>query len=256
MNAILVTFKKELWSYCCSPVTYLIAVLFYLWRGFEVVGKAREFAVFQVDQDLFATSYFGLTSTFFMAVFVPPILTMRCFAEERRTGSMETLMTAPVRDHEVVLGKWLAAVAFYALLWLPTIVILWALTGSRFLAAENFSFAPVATAYLGLFLLAAMLLAIGCLTSSLTDNLLLAVIAGIIACLLLLTAPSLLATYVQPHLDNYYVAELFAKLNVWDHFGNWFARGLVETGQVAFYLAGTAVFLFLTTQSLAARRVG
>jgi ABC-2 type transport system permease protein len=255
VRTIAVILKKELWSYCCSPVSYLIGVLFYLWRGFEVYRLAAEFQYAKPDQDLFASFYYQLTSTFLMVVLVPPILTMRCFAEERRTGSLETLMTAPVRDFEVVLGKWLAAVVFYALLWLPTVVILCLLTMSPFMGATQFAFAPVATAYFGLFLLSALLMSVGCFTSSLTDNVLLAVLAAVILCFGIWTLPVMIGPYLAQYLEHPWVAEVFEKISVQSHFGVWFARGLVDTSQVAFYLGGTAFFLFLCTQCLAARRL-
>ena len=91
-------------------VSYLIAVLFYFWRGYEVWITTQAFAVYQLDRDLLPSACYSLTSTFFMVLLVPGVLTMRCFAEERRTGSIEMLLTAPVRDVEIVLGKWIAHV--------------------------------------------------------------------------------------------------------------------------------------------------
>jgi ABC-2 type transport system permease protein len=254
VNGAVVTLKKELVSYCCSPVSYLIAVLFYLWRGFEVTNAAHVFNVWQYDQDLFPSACYAFTSTFFMVLLVPGVLTMRCFAEERRTGSIETLMTAPVRDHEVVLGKWLAAVVFYSLLWLPTVALLWALTAAPFLDTD-LAFGPVLTAYVGMFLLSAMLLAFGCFASSLTDNLLLAAIVAILFNLGLLRLPDLLRSELGGLADNVYVAELLSKVDVMGNFTLWWARGLVDTSQVWFYFGGTAFFLFLTMLSFSARRV-
>ena len=92
MGAI-TTLKKELLSYAVSPVSWVIAVLFYLVRGFELDGIARSFAVFKADPNQFPSATYGAGSTFYMVLLVPGILTMRCFAEERRTGSIETLMT-------------------------------------------------------------------------------------------------------------------------------------------------------------------
>lgn len=254
MNGVLVTVKKELMSYFYSPVSYLIAVLFYLWRGLEVSSTARAFAVYQLDRDLFPSACYGLTSTFFMVLLVPGVLTMRCFAEERRTGSIEMLLTAPVRDLDVVLGKWLAAVAFYSLLWLPTVLLLWALTSGPLLGAP-LEFGPVFTAYVGMFLLSAMLLAFGCFASSLTDNLLLAAILAILFNLGLLKLPELLRQELGTSAQNYYVDQLLQKLDVMGNFAQWWARGLVDTSQIWFYVGGTAFFLFLTVQSFQARRV-
>ena len=79
MNRLLVTFQKELFSYCISPVSWIIAVVFYLWRGFEVYGTVLGFHAYRADQDLLPTATYGLTSTFWMVVLVPGILTMLAF---------------------------------------------------------------------------------------------------------------------------------------------------------------------------------
>ncbi len=254
MRGAIVTLQKELLSYSCSPVSYLIAVLFYLVRGFEVASLIVYFANYQIDQDLLPTGCYGLTSTQIMVALVPAILTMRCFAEERRTGSIETLMTAPIRDVEVVLGKWLAAVTFYALLWLPTVLLLWALTLSPFLNAD-LAFGPVFAAYLGMFLLSSMLMAFGCFASSLTDNVMLAAIVAVLFNLGLLYLPQILRANLGQLAENLYVAQLFDKLDVGGNFAQWFARGLIDTSQIWFYVGGTAFFLFLTVMSFGARRV-
>lgn len=261
MRIVWVTLKRELMSHCFSPVSYVIAVLFYLWRGFGVTSEVQWFLQVPSDPDVFLlgdgwvrSGYFGQSSTFVMTILVPPLLTMRCFAEERRSGSLETLMTAPVRDFEVVLGKWLGAMAFFGLLWFPSAALLWLLTAQPFFGA-SFAFGPVLSAYLGLFLLSSLLMAIGCFTSSLTDNVLLAVLLAVIGNFVLLTGAGLVAPFLQPYLDNYLVNELYQKLLVMQHFSLWFARGLVDTSLVVFYLAGSAVFLVLTALSLQSRRL-
>ncbi|MEC7582994.1 MAG: ABC transporter permease subunit [Planctomycetota bacterium] len=253
MSGLFVTVRKELLSYFCSPVSYVIAVLFYLIHGVMVSDLVLRFRVLRIDQDLFASNCYGLGSTFFMVVLVPGILTMRCFAEERRSGSIEILMTAPVRDWGVVLGKWLASVVFFALLWLPTVVLLWILTFDYFLGAD-LAFGPVFAGYLGLFLLSSMLLAFGCFASSLTDNLLLAAILSILFTLTFLQLPGFLRTRFAST-DNLYVAQLLEKIDVLGNFNLWFARGLIDTSQIWFYVGGTAFFLYLTTLSFSARRV-
>jgi ABC-2 type transport system permease protein len=254
MRGAWVTFRKELLSYCVSPVSWLIAVLFYVLRGYETIFEAARFAAYQSDQDQFPTACYRQVSTYFMVILVPGILTMKCFAEERRSGSLETLMTAPTTDGGVTLGKWAAAVAFYGLLWLPTVVELWLLQADVFLGAD-LAFGPVFCAYLGMFLISSMLMAFGCLASSLTENVLLAALLGVLFNLVLLVAPTLLRGWLGPTAENYYVAELLSKLDVMSSFNDWFARGLIDTSQVAFFVGGIAFFLFLTTVSLSARRV-
>ena len=254
MNVFLTTLKKELMSYFFSPVAYVIAVLFYLFRGFEVRALAGYFANLGADRDLFSTGYIFLQSSYFLIVLVPPILTMRCFAEERRSGSLESLMTAPVRDVEVVLGKWFAAVLFFAILLLPTILLLWVLTWPAFLATP-LSFGPVLSGYLGMFLLGSFLLSVGCFTSSLTDNQLLASLGAMLFNIGLLSAVPMLGSLMGSTVSESYVGRvLLQQMNVGDHLGNWFSRGLVDTSQIVFYLGGCLFFLFLTVKSLESRK--
>ena len=240
MNAILVIFKKELFSYCTSPVSWVIGFVFYLWRGYEVRSIAAVFSYYRSDPELLPAATYGLSSTFLMVMLVPGILTMRTFAEERRTGSIETLMTAPVRDVEVVLGKWFAAAVFFALLWLPSVVVLHLLEYEPFLAVD-LSFGPVLAAYLGMFLLSGMLLA---------------ALLTIMFDFGLLRLPSTIAAELgETAQKNVYVRELLDKFDVMRNFSEWFARGLIDSSQVAFYLGGIAFFLFLTTTSLSSRRI-
>ena len=254
MKGAYTTLKKELLSYAVSPVSWIIAVLFYLVRGFELASIALEFAVFRGDPNQFPSATYAAGSTFYMVLLVPGILTMRCFAEERRTGSIETLMTAPVRDVEVVLGKWLAAAIFFAILWLPSVLVLHVLEYSPYFGAD-IAFGPVFSAYVGMFLLSGLLLAFGCFASSLTENVLLAAIMTMLFTGLLTQASRILSQYVGELRNEYYMRELLGKLDVYGNFSNWFARGLVDTSQVAFYLGGIGFFLFLTWTSLTSRRM-
>jgi ABC-2 type transport system permease protein len=259
MSGFVVTLRKELLSYFVSPVSWIIAVVFYLWRGFELAALVERCRVTQGDPDTFPSLTYSLPSTFLMVMLVPGILTMRCFAEERRTGSMELLTSAPVRDGAVVLGKWAAATVFYALLWLPSALVLHALEYGPLLATD-LAFGPVVGAYLGMILLSALLLAFGCFASSLTDNVLLAALLGILFSIgLLYVAPALrpeLAGLQDGHpVLAGYLRELLDRLDVGNNFRDWFARGLIDTSQLAFYAGGVAFFLFLTTVSVSSRRV-
>ncbi len=255
MNGALVTFRKVLLSYCVSPVSWIVGVLFYWWRGLELRALVDYFARYRVDQELLPPQTYSLGSTFLMVVLVPGLLTMRSFAEERRTGSLETLLTAPVRDGEVVLGKWAAATAFYSLLWLPSVLVLHVLEYGPFLGAD-LAFGPVFAAYLGMFLLSGMLLAFGCFASSLTDNVLLAALLTIMFDYGLLTLPRQIAGLLGEAGQDWRVRELLDKFDVMRNFSEWFARGLIDTSQVAFYVGGIAFFLCMTGISLAARRIG
>ena len=159
---LLTLVRKELWSLVVSPISYIIFLLFYFLRGWEVIDVLRRFAR-QGDVDAFSTHYLLTASTQWMVVMVPPILTMRAFAEEKRTGSLELLMTAPIRDHEVVLGKWLAVWLFYTLLWAPTFLVL---LGLQFYLGLDLPLGQVLASYLGLLSVGSLLRGRGCKTNS------------------------------------------------------------------------------------------
>jgi len=153
-----------------------------------------------------------------------------------------------------VLGKWLAATLFFAVLWLPTLLVLWVLTWSPFVGVP-LPLGPVLSGYLGLFLLGALLLAVGCFCSSLTDNLLLAALSAMLFSSALLAGPMILQPLLQSSEPNWpWVETLVEQINVYDHLNNWFSRGLIDSSQVVFYVAGTFFFLFLTVKSLESRK--
>jgi ABC-2 type transport system permease protein len=251
MNSTTLTvLRRELMAYCESPIGYGIAVLFYLCRGVEVSNATVRFAVNQVDLDLFAGHYLLMSSSYFMIVLVPPILTMRSFAEEKRTGSLELLMTAPVRDLEVVLGKFAAAWLYFSALWLPTLAVLAVLGGKGYLATE-FEMGPVAAGYLGLLGLGSMFLSVGMFTSSLTENQLLASLSSMIFNYAVLAIPGYL-TSGAPLAGV--TGSLVGQIDIPEHLMGWFFRGLVATDHVVFYASTTVLFLFLTVRSVESRK--
>src|SRR5262249_5111100 len=124
--------RRELSAYFVSPIAYVVFVVF-----LAVTGH-----LFYVTLSLLTTtgpkgtewpmqSMFGDERFWLVFLFIPPLLTMRLFAEERGSGTLEMLMTSPLRDWQVVLGKYLACLAFYVLLWLPTLLYLPALMGAQ-----------------------------------------------------------------------------------------------------------------------------
>ncbi len=273
------TFKRELGSFLFQPIGWIILVLLYLVRGYEVASLLQRAVFLPIDRDQFAALYLQTSSSSLMLILVPAILTMRCFAEERRTGSLEVLLTAPVKDHEVVLGKWAAALGFFVLLWLPGAVVLPILATGGYLDTQ-LNMASVLSGYLGIFLVGSLLLAAGCFASSLTDNQLLASLLSMMFAFGLLAGPGYLQPYLAPGSGSFLeagasdggevVASAYDDLVVWlrdtvlvpvlrqvniaDHLGNWFFRGVLNTSHIVFYIGGSAFFLFLTTRSLEARR--
>ncbi|MBI5852551.1 MAG: ABC transporter permease [Planctomycetes bacterium] len=267
MSGAWTTFKRELASYLRSPVGYVIAFLLYLLRGFEVDRLLRLTAAYGIDRERFATAYLMQNSSLMLLILVPAVLTMRVFAEERRSGSLEVLLTAPVRDGAVVLGKWGASFAFFALLWAPAFVLLAWFQDTSYLGT-SLTWGPILTGLLGMLLVGALLLAAGCFTSSLTDNQLLASLSAMLFAWVALYGPSQFrappvaddgvgATGLDAAwrwLDAQVIRPVLDDVNVADHLQSWFLRGIVNSAHVVFYVAGTAALLFLTTRSLEARR--
>jgi ABC-2 type transport system permease protein len=175
-------------------------------------------------------------------LFFLPFMTMRLFAEERRSGSIELLLTYPLRDGAILLGKYLAALALYGLMLVATLV--YPLIVAYFAPLD---WGPILTGYLGLLLLGGAFLAVGILASSLTENQIVAAIVsfGILLIFWVLgwRAESLGGAW----------GSILSHLSLLDHFDS-FARGVLDTKDVVYYLNLTAVALFLALRSLEARR--
>ncbi len=244
--------RKELRSYFVSPVAYLLLIMFglifgfFFWNalgyfvieGMEMQMRGQTFPM-SINEEIIRPllSNAGVVGLFFI-----PMITMRLFAEEKRTGTIELLATSPVRDMEIILGKWLAAVALYACLLLFT-----ALNFAFLFAYGNPDWKPLAIGYLGLLLQAGALLAIGAFISTLTKNQIIAGAATFGVCLLL---------WVLDWVSGYNSAgwaQVLAYMSVITHFDS-FARGVLASKDAIFYLSVAFLGLFLTARSMEALR--
>ena len=190
MRNIWIICQKELRSYFVSPVAYLLLTMFALIFGFFFWNSVGYFNMMSLESQMrgggmpmSVNEYVIrplLSNVSVIGLFFIPMITMRLFAEEKRMGTIELLATSPIRDLEVILGKWFAAVILYAVLLLFT--------------AANFAFLfkygnpdwrPLAIGYLGLLLQAGGLLAVGTFISTLTKNQIIAGAATFGACLML-----------------------------------------------------------------------
>lgn len=244
MSGVLATLNRELRAYFFSPLAYAILALFLLMNGFVfwlIVSflndpRAGIGAPLEV--------FFGQTVFFWLVLlFVAPVLTMRQLAEERKSGTIEVLMTAPVSETQVVAGKYLAALSFYGFLWLPTLVYVGLLARKTTL-----DWGPVAAGYLGVLGLGALFLAVGMFASSLTRSQIVAALVTF-ALLLLLFSCGLLENLVNQE----GLKQAFGYLDLWRHMDD-FAKGIVDTRHLVYYLSATFFFLFLTVRALAAKK--
>lgn len=244
MKGILANFNREFRAYFFSPLAYIVAALLLLVNGvvFWLIVSYLNDPRASIGAPL--ELFFGQTVYFWLVLlFVAPVLTMRLLSEERRSGTIEVLMTAPVTEGQVVVGKYLAAMAFYTFLWLPTL----AYPGLLAYYGEV-DWGPVAAGYLGVLGIGSLFLSIGMLASALTRSQLLAAI---------LSFALLIPLFTFGLLENLFnsesLRELFSYLNLWQHMEE-FGKGVVDTRRLVYYLATTALFLFLSARTLEARK--
>ena len=227
---------RETRAYFASPIAYVVAGVFVALTGYFFVDAMSSSVFPEASVD----SYIG-RSTLILTL-VAPLLTMRLLSEEQNRGTIELLLTAPVRDWEVVLGKFISSLAVFlvavALTLFYVVLLFW---------FGNPDPGPILTSYLGLLLFGGSALAVGLFTSSLTNSQIVAAVAayGILA---LLTVTQLAASHVGG-----VIATVLQQASLTVHFDD-FSRGILNTNNVVYYVTFTMVFLFLTAQSLEIRR--
>ena len=226
--------QRELRSYFVSPVAYVVGALFVLISSVLfalILNQAQTASV----QPLFAN--FAV-----IFLFIVPGLTMRLLAEEQRTGTLELLLTAPVRDYELVLGKFLGV--FLLMLIMVAITLVYP---GILLLAGNPDRGPIASGYLGVILQGAAFLAIGLFASSLTQNQIIAALLAFVILLLLWLADGL------SQMTGGRIGDLFRFLSITRHFDD-FPRGVIDSRHIVYFLSVIAAALFFTVQSVQARR--
>ena len=237
MRAIATIAAREWHTYTSSPVAYVVAAVF-----LALSGYLFSLILFSSRQ---ATLRYLFENIGFLLVLIAPLITMRLFAEERRTGTVELLLTLPFRDTEVVMGKFTASLMLLLLMMLPT---LWYVALLLFVARTLPDVGPLATGYLGVVLQGATLLSLGLFASSLTSN---QVVAAVVAFTIGL------AFWLIGAAGNFVggpqVAEVLRYLTFPERFQD-FARGIIDLRSVVFYVSLIAAFLFLTYTSLQTRR--
>jgi len=230
VNNIATIALKEFKSYLSSPMAYIVTGIFLVLTGFFFSMSPSTYSETSLESFLQAGE--------FLLLLLASVLTMRLLAEERKIGTIELLMTAPVRESEVIIGKFLGS--------LGTLVAMLALTLYYPILLMLFGdpdLGPIGTGYLGLFLFGATSLAVGIFASSLTSNQIVsAVVAGgILFALFFLGAA---ADFLPKALG-----QVIGYLSIAYYFPD-FTRGIIDTRGIIYYLSMTALFLFLAIRSL------
>ena len=238
MRAVWATYTRELRAYFFAPLAYVVLFFFLIVTGvifINLIGNLVDPRIMAPDP---ALSYF-FRSSWLMLILLAPVLTMRLLSEELRSGSIEILMTAPITESQVVAGKYLAALTFYACLWLPTLV--YALLIAR---QSEVDWGPVAAGYVGILGIGALLLAVGTFASAMTRSQLVAAMVGVALVFLLF-----LLGIFEEQVTGEGLKQALGYVNLWNHIDE-FARGIVDTRRLAYYGTGVLFFLFLATRAL------
>jgi ABC-2 type transport system permease protein len=238
---LLVICRRELSAYFGSVVAYVLLAVFLVLSGYFFYSDLIFFILFGGFTLATGLWQFVFLDMRMVAMLILPLLTMRLFAEEKKLGTLELLWTYPVRDGEIVLGKFLAAFLFYLAMLVPT-----AAGPLVFHHFHAFDVPPVLAGYLGMVLLGAAFIAAGLFVSSLTENQVVSAMVtyGIIVLFWFITWNEEAATHD--------VMRWLLGVSLFDRFFN-FTRGVIDTRDVAFFLLFTGFFLFLTWQSLSTR---
>jgi ABC-2 type transport system permease protein len=249
---VLLICQKELKSYFASPIAYLLMAFFALIFGFGFFTATRDFVRFSFQAQMMGQQQpmnvneqiirplLGFAST--IALFLIPMITMRLIAEEKRTGTIELLMTSPVKDIEIILGKWLGAMLLYLCVLAMSMINL-----AMLFAWGKPDIKPVLIAYLGLILQGGCLLAIGTFISTTTRNQIIAGGVTFFVCLLLW----LLSWFTA--FDSGGFSQVINYLSIVTHFEN-FSKGVLDSKDVIFYCSMIFFALFITSRAMESLR--
>lgn len=239
MGGTWIIFRREVGQYLVSPVAYLIAAAFLFLTGFLFNNDLVASVTVKPASPAVVPAFLS-----FALVFFAPVLTMRMLAEETREGTMELLLTAPVKDSDIVLGKFLGAWFFYSLLLALTLVYQIIL-----LSITQPDLGHAISAYVGIWLYGGATLSVGLFFSAITENQVVAAFLST-AALLVLYLGGLAGQIVA----NIELVRLINNLTLQGHFISSFAYGLIRAEDVVYYAGMMAIMLFITIRVVEAHR--
>jgi ABC-2 type transport system permease protein len=248
MQPFLTLVRRELSAYFVSLTGYLViaGVLVLMGMSFSILLESLNAQPFDqpITEVFYNTGFFWL-----ILLLVVPVVTMRSFAQEKATGTFETLMTAPVDDVEVVLAKFTGALTFFLLMWLPLLAYPFVL---RRYATDPVlvAWGPLASTFLGILLIGCLFVAAGCFASSLTRNQLIAATVSFAIGMVMFLLGFL--ALLEP-LQTGWQHQLASHISMIEHMRD-FSRGVIDTRHVVLYLTLTVFFLFLNVKVVESRR--
>jgi ABC-2 type transport system permease protein len=251
MGNIAAIAQKELRSYFASPIAYIVIGFFALVFGWFYYVSLTFFMQMSMQMGMPGQGQVNINNMAIrplmqnvavVALFVLPLVTMRTYSEEKRTGTIELLLTSPLTDFQIVMGKFLGAVALYGLMLAVTLIHIVIL-----FVYGNPEWKPIAAGYLGLLLMGASFISIGLLISSLTRN---QIVAGMVTfvVLLLLWTVSWMSESAGPTMRK-----VLDALSITSHFDD-FSKGVIALTHLVYYLSFITFGLFLTAKSVDSER--
>ena len=251
MRNTLAIAQRELNAYFSSPIAYVLIGFFALLFGWFFYVPLAYFEqqsmqmgmnptqALNINQMLINPTFMNTTVIF---LFLFPLITMRTYSEEKRSGTIELLLTSPVTDVQIIMGKFVGALLLYCAMLAVTLIHMAIL----FIFGDP-EWKPIATGYLGLLLMGGCFLSLGLFISSLTKNPIVAAMATF-AVFLMLWVISWISTFVGPTTQT-----VLQYLSLTEHFDD-FAKGIIDTKHVIYYLSFMAFGLFLTAKSVDSER--
>ena len=238
-------FKKEISNFLNSLIGIMVIVIFLLITGLFLW-------VFQSDFNIMTFGYANLDSLFILApwvfLFLVPAVTMRSFAEEKRTGTIEMLFTKPLSDWQIVLGKYFAGVALVLLSLIPTLIYYFSVYKLS-LPVGNVDSGGIWGSYVGLFFLSSAFVSIGLFSSSLTNNQILAFLLSVFLC-----------GFIYIGFDMIYSMALFGSVDLFiqqlgmsSHYSS-LSRGVIDTRDILYFISVIVLFLSMTKLVLSGRK--
>jgi ABC-2 type transport system permease protein len=237
--------KRDLASFFISPLAYVVLTAWLVWNGIVFWILAEFYARNAVSSGASnpLSGFFGGSALFFIPLMVfVPVLTMRLVASEKQSGTLESLMTAPVSESSVILGKYAAALSMWCVLWLPTVIYAWIMSQHG-----TVDWGAIAASYLGIFCLGAYFMAIGLLMSVLAPSQIIAAVLSFVTLGVLFTLG--IGEFV---LDGQ-AREVCAYVSMWSHMQS-FSKGVVDTRYLFLDLSIAVLAVGLSVGALKARR--
>lgn len=248
MRKFFTLYTREMRFYFHSPLAYVVLFFFLLITGFNFYASLSLINRRQTELTM-VEAFFNTYFFWYCVILIFPLITMRLFSEEYKMGTIEPLMTAPVRDFQVVFAKFASALSFYIILWLPSLLYF-----VLFQWQTSWQAADATGAYIGayamLLLMGMFYTSIGCLASALTKNQIEAAVISLVVIVLMFFMGMLSSLVLNV---STFLQDLTAYFSVLQHMGD-FSRGIFDSRPVVFYISMTVLMLFLTLQAFQRRR--